>query len=58
MGLNNKNQVEAYSQLDYSQEVHRAKIKGMEQYNWLQHGFFTGQSLYYGQDLLGGEFQA
>ena len=30
----------------------------MEQYDWLQNGFFTDRGLHYDHDFLSGEFQA
>lgn len=33
-------------------------FRGMEQYDWLWNGFFTGQGFHYGQDFSSGELQA
>ena len=33
-------------------------FKGMEQYDWLRNGFFTGGCLHYAQDFYGGGLQA
>ena len=34
------------------------KFRGTEQYDWLQNGFFTSQSLHYDQDFYDWELQA
>ena len=45
--------------LDYVEEVHLSnKFRGMEQYDRLQKGFFTGRGLHYMQDLSFGGLQA
>ena len=33
-------------------------FRGMEQYNWLQNGYFIGRGLHYNLDSFGGELQA